>query len=106
MDLSVNDELIGIDGYRFNRERASYYIANKAPGSLVKLSIARNGLLREATGKLAEKPPFEYRIVPMNRSTEEQKRLFKGWLREDWRPDITYPEYAKSPDRKNSLDYV
>jgi hypothetical protein len=60
----------------------------------------------EVTGVLAQKPPFEYRIQPLKETAEEQRELFKGWLLDDWSPQIKYPEYLHAPDRKPTLDFV
>jgi len=106
MGLSVNDELIGIDGMRLSLEKASFYIPNRNPGAKVTLAIARNGLLMEVTGELGTKPALERRIIPLSEATDEQRLLFKNWLLEEWKPQINYPEYTRSPDRKTTLDFV
>jgi predicted metalloprotease with PDZ domain len=106
MGLSVNDEIIGIDGLRLGLEKLSFYIPNKEPGTKVTLLIARNGTLTELGGELGRKPPLEHRIIPLNEATNEQKFLFKNWLSEDWKTEIKYPEYTRSPDRKPVLDFV
>jgi hypothetical protein len=57
-------------------------------------------------GTLGRKPPFEFRITPLSRVADDQRALFRRWIREDWKPEIKYAEYTKSPDRKSSLDFV
>jgi predicted metalloprotease with PDZ domain len=106
MGLSVNDEIVGIDGLRLGLERFSFYLSNRKPGAKVKLQVARNGMLTELSGELGKKPPLEHRIIPLNESTEEQRLLFENWLLEGWKPEIKYPEYARSPDRKPISDFV
>jgi len=106
MGLSVNDELIGIDGMRLTLEKASFYVPNRKPGAKVTLAIARNGLLTELTGELGTKPALERKIIPLSEATTEQRFLFKNWLSEEWKPQINYPEYARSPDRKPTLDFI
>jgi predicted metalloprotease with PDZ domain len=106
MGLSVNDEIIGIDGLRLGLEKLSFYISNRKPGAKVTFLIARNGMLSEVPGQLGMKPPIEHRIEAFNDATDEQKYLFKNWLFEDWKPEIKYPEYTRSPDRKPVLDFV
>lgn len=104
--LAVDDELIGVDGMRVGREKLAFYIATKKPGDNIELMIARSGKLMELRGELAKKPTFEYRIYPLKEATDEQKALFRGWLLGEWSPQIKYPEYVRSPDRKPSLDFV
>jgi predicted metalloprotease with PDZ domain len=106
MGLIVNDELLGVDGLRASSERLSFYFATRKPGESVKLAIARNGKLMEVGGELGVKPPFEFRVRPLKEATDEQKAFFRGWLLADWSPEIRYPEYLRSPDRKAVLDFV
>lgn len=106
MGLTVNDELLAVDGIRVSSEKLSFYVATRKPGEPVRLTIARNGRLMQLEGELARKPTFEYRIRPLVAVTDEQKALFKGWLLEDWSPDIEYPDYVRSPDRRPTLDFV
>ncbi len=104
--LSTGDEIIGVDGLRLSPDRLSFYVANKKPGAWVKILSARNGTIRELSGELGRRPPFEYRIAPVKGAGEAQRSLFRNWLLEEWKPEIKYPEYAKSPDRKQTLDFV
>jgi len=106
MGLSVNDEIIGIDGLRLGLEKLSFYVSNRKPCTKVTLLIARNGMLRELAGELGRKPPIERRIIPFSEATDEQKFLFRNWLLEEWKPEIKYPEYTRSPDRRSVLDFV
>jgi predicted metalloprotease with PDZ domain len=106
MGLSVNDEVIAVDGFRIGPEKLSFYVSNRKPGAKVRLVVARNGMMMELAGELGRRPPFEYRITPTKDATEEQKFLFRNWLLEEWKPEIKYPEYSKSPDRQPTLDYV
>jgi hypothetical protein len=63
-------------------------------------------MMLELSGELGKKPPFEYRITPLKEATEAQKLLFRNWLLDDWSPEIKYPDYAKSPDRRPVLDFI
>ncbi len=105
MGVSAGDELIGVDGVRVVPEKLPFLLANSRPGQPVKLTIARNGVISEARGAIGMKPTFEFRIFPMKEATSEQRLLYKGWLGEEWKPEQKYPEYQRSPDRKQSLDY-
>jgi hypothetical protein len=60
----------------------------------------------ELNGQVGRRPAFEYRIQPVKEATDGQKDLFKGWMLADWKAELKYPEYAKSPDRKPMFDYV
>jgi predicted metalloprotease with PDZ domain len=106
MGLAVNDEMIGVDGMRATSERLSFYVATRKPGERVRLAIARNGQLMELEGEVGSKPTLEYRIYPIKDATDEQKSIFRGWLNDEWVPELRYPEYVHSPDRKPSLDFI
>ena len=106
MGLAVNDEVVAVKGMRVDQGKLSFYLGTMKPGDEVVLELARNGLMTRLTGKLGAKPNFEFRVQPLADAREEQKALFKGWLLADWKPELRYPEYAKSPDRKQLLDYV
>ncbi|HYC11653.1 MAG TPA: PDZ domain-containing protein [Nitrososphaerales archaeon] len=106
MGLSVNDEILGVDGLRVGSEKLSFYVSNAKPGARVRLTISRNGMLSELAGELGKRPPFEFRITPLKEPSEEQKSLFRDWLMEDWKAELKYPEFSKSPDRKQVLDFV
>lgn len=106
MGLAVNDEVVAIGGMRVDQGRLSFYPGSMKPGEELALDIARNGMMMKLKGRLGARPAFEFRIQPVAEATEEQKALFKGWLLADWKPELKYPEYAKSPDRKQVLDYV
>ena len=104
--LSVNDEIIGIDGLRLDLEKLSFYIHHTTPGSRIEVLIARNGILIELAGQVGRKPSLEHRIIPLKDATEDERFLFSNWLLEEWKPEITYPEYMRSPVRKPTLDFI
>jgi len=106
MGLAVNDEIIGVDGFRVGLDKLTFLIGTTKPGDNLKLLVARNGKLLEVKGSVGKRPTFEYKILPAVNPSEEQKSLFKGWLLSDWKTEMKYPEYQKSPDRRAVFDYV
>jgi predicted metalloprotease with PDZ domain len=106
MGLAVNDEILAAGGFRMNSDKISFYIGTMKPGASLRLTIARNGKLMEVNGQVGKRPAFEHRIQPVVGPTEDQKTLFKGWMLADWKTELKYPEYPKSPDRKPVFDYV
>ena len=80
--LAVDDELIGVDEMRMDRERLSFYVATKKPGDNIELTIARNGRLLVLRGELAKKPAFEYRISSAqgsHRRPEDAVQRLASW---------------------------
>jgi predicted metalloprotease with PDZ domain len=106
MGLAVKDEILGAGGYRMGSDKLSFYVGTRKPGERLSLTIARNGRLMELSGRIGRRPDFEHRIQTVARATNDQKVLFKGWMLADWKAELKYPEYTKSPDRKQVLDYV
>jgi predicted metalloprotease with PDZ domain len=106
MGLSVNDEVIGLDGLRVGQDKLAFYVAAARPDEEVGFTVARNGKLTEVRGRIGRRPTFEWRIEPVSGANERQKALFKGWLLTDWKAELRYPEYVRSPDRKLLFDYV
>ncbi|MDG7007245.1 MAG: M61 family metallopeptidase [Nitrososphaerota archaeon] len=106
MGLSVNDEVIGLNGLRVGQEKVSFYVGVAQPGEDVRLTVARNGRIAELRGRVGTRPPLEWRVQPLQGATERQKTLFKGWMLADWKAELKYPEYTRSPDRRAVLDYV
>jgi len=106
MGLSVNDEIIGLEGLRVGQDKLSFYVAASKPGTEVAFTIARNGKLTGLRGQIGKRPTFEWRIEPLATATVKQKALFKGWMLSEWKAELKYPEYAHSPDRKLVFDYV
>jgi predicted metalloprotease with PDZ domain len=106
MGLSVNDEVIALDGLRVTRDRLAFYVGVAKPGDMVGLTVARNGKLTTLEGRLGNRPTFEYRIQPLPQASGEQKQLYKEWMLADWTAELKYPEYTRSPDRKRVFDYV
>jgi predicted metalloprotease with PDZ domain len=106
MGLAVNDEILAIGGFRMGSDKLSFFIGTMKPGENLRLTVARNGKLMELNGQVGRRPAFEYRIQPTKDATDGQKALFKGWMIADWKAELKYPEFAKSPDRKPVFDYV
>ena len=106
MGLAVKDEILGAGGYRMGSDKLSFFVGTRKPGERLNLTIARNGKLMELSGHIGRRPNFEHRIQPVARATNDQKVLFKGWMLADWKAELKYPEYTRSPDRKQVFDYV
>jgi len=106
MGLAVNDEILAIGGFRMGSDKLSFCIGTMQPGKSLNLTIARNGKLMELNGQVGRRPAFEYRIQPLKNATDDQKTLFKGWMLSDWKAELKYSEYPKSPDRKPVFDYA
>jgi len=77
--LNVNDEILGIDQYRFTDDISKYVAAFK-PGDMMKVLVNRGGLLRTIEVKLTKSPFVEYLITDADKASESAKKNFSSWL--------------------------
>ncbi len=77
--LNVNDEIIGIDQYRFTDDISKYVAAYK-PGDTMKVLVNRGGLLRSIEVKLTKSPFVEYLITDADKASETAKKNMLNWL--------------------------
>lgn len=82
--LSVHDELISIDGFRLLGDAAEKILASRAQEKVATLVINRDGRIR-AIKIRPGKPPFDQvSIVQVDAPSEEQRKLYTGWLEIPW----------------------
>lgn len=80
--LNVKDELIGLDGYRIDtagKELERVVQASKI-GDLVKMLIARDGVLKELSIKVGASKTAKYTIKSIDNLLPEQSKLKDKWL--------------------------
>ncbi len=80
--LNVNDELLAINNYRVNTEaQIETILANYQNGQTVNVLVSRSGIVRSIPVELVGDKSATYKLVPIEKPTEEQSLLFKKWLR-------------------------
>lgn len=79
--LNTGDQIVAFDNMRVNRESFDARLAEKRPGQLVSLTIFRFDDLSALPIKLGSLSNAVYRIVPVEKPTDEQKRIYRSWLR-------------------------
>jgi predicted metalloprotease with PDZ domain len=65
---------------RANKEFLDARIAEKRAGDLISLTIFRADDLSVLLIKLGERSDANYRIIPADKPTGEQKRIYQSWL--------------------------
>jgi predicted metalloprotease with PDZ domain len=77
--LSVNDELIGCNGYRVNQEEFEDFLATLELGTNMNLLVSRDAVLFELSANMAPfyKPQFLFKKA----SDASKTILFNYWLR-------------------------
>ncbi len=79
--LNNNDQIVAIDGNRASQTFLQSYLREKKPGDKVKLTIFRFDELREIEVTLGGRAKSDYKIVPVENPTDEQKRLYREYLK-------------------------
>lgn len=78
--LNTGDQILAVDGVRANQQLLNSYIAEKKPGDKIKLTVFRLDELRDIEITLGGQAPEQYRFAVAPNATDEQKRLYQGWL--------------------------
>lgn len=78
--VNVNDELIAVDQYRLSDD-LSRFLNGKRPGDKISLLVSRNGYVQRFEMTLDAGPFVKYSIERLTEIREEQKALFKAWLK-------------------------
>jgi predicted metalloprotease with PDZ domain len=83
--LNVNDEILGIDGFRATMETIQSLMECAVPGATIDFLIARGDRLRTISVRLGEKPSDEFRIAKVKDVLPEQKAIYESWLCAPWK---------------------
>ena len=78
--LSVNDQIVAVDGYRANRDMLEKYISERKPGDKVRLTIFRLDQLRDIDFTLGNDPRREYSIVKKENATQKEQDLYRAYM--------------------------
>ncbi len=79
--LNINDQIVAIDGNRASQTFLQSHLTGKKPGDKMKLTIFRFDELREIEVTLGGRAKSDYKIVPVENPTDEQKRLYREYLK-------------------------
>lgn len=78
--LNANDQIVALDGFRVNRDGFNARLSEKQPGDIARLTVFRADELRTFEIKLGGLREMSYRPIPVAQPTEQQARLYQGWL--------------------------
>jgi predicted metalloprotease with PDZ domain len=78
--IYAGDEVLAIDGARVDAARLASRVAERPPGSTVRLTVFRRDVLQEIPVTLGEPPAESATIVPIEGATVEQAALREAWL--------------------------
>jgi len=77
--LSVNDEIVGCNGFRMNTGTLSKLTASITNGELVNLLVSRDEILLELKVRITNYEKAQYRFIPIESHKTERLKMF--WLR-------------------------
>ncbi len=80
--LSVQDEIIALDGIRATSRSMSEILASKKPGEKVRILISRRNRIREVEVILGKKKERSFRITPLSNPDPLQSTILKDWLKD------------------------
>ncbi|MFM9944131.1 MAG: M61 family metallopeptidase [Bacteroidia bacterium] len=78
--LSVNDEIIAINGYRVNGD-IDEFTSRFKEGVEVEMVVSRTGKLITLKIKPEKDPTVNYKVIKIEKPSEEQKVLFDFWIK-------------------------
>ena len=80
--LSVNDEIIGFNGFRINGSSLEASLSALKPNQDFNLLIARDEILMDLPLKMGEYEQISYKLTPDN--TSDKINLYSQWLKKDF----------------------
>lgn len=78
--LYVDDEVVGVDGWRVDAARLQKRLELAAPGQTAEVTVVRRERLQTVIVTLGQRPPDEVKVVPRADATDEQRGRFQAWL--------------------------
>jgi len=78
--LNAGDQVVALNNMRASRDFLDARIAEKRAGDLVSLTIFRSDDLSVLLIKLGARSDADFRIIPTEKPTGEQKRIYQSWL--------------------------
>ena len=82
--LYVHDEILAVNDNRVSSENLKDAITNISVGEAANFLISRDGLIKTISVAAGSLPFDKYSIEKIASPTPRQKRLFEGWLKQDW----------------------
>jgi len=81
--IYAGDEIIALDGAKVTGENFAQRLADKSPGSPVRIHVFRRGVLHDLTLELGTPPADTYRIRTREDASEAARQALHAWLGSD-----------------------
>lgn len=82
--LSPRDELVALNGAKVLPDEFERRVDELAPGERARVTVFRNGFLREIPVTLGARRNVTWQIRRVPKPTAEQKAVYESWLWNDW----------------------
>ena len=82
--LDRGDVPVAVDGKEVTVETFPQSFANLRPGDTAHIAVLRAGILREFTVKLAPNPYAVFHLVPVEKPTDLQRKIYESWIGHPW----------------------
>ena len=79
--LNTGDQIVAVDGYRASNAFLQSYLGERKPNDTVRLTLFRFDKLRDVTFKLGANTRVAASIEPVDRPSDEQKRLYSDYMK-------------------------
>ena len=81
--LNTGDQIVAIDGNRASTQFLQTYLGEKKPGDKVRLTLFRFDRMRDVDFTLGGNMRQEVSFAPVESPTEDQKRLYRDYLKSE-----------------------
>jgi predicted metalloprotease with PDZ domain len=78
--LNAGDQIVALDNVRVTRDFLIARLGDKKPGDLINLTIFRADDLSTLLIKLGARTEGTYKVVPLEKQTDQQKQNYRAWL--------------------------
>ena len=82
--LDRGDVAVAVNGKEVTAATFPKSFADMKPGDTARVAVLRTGVLREFTVKLAPNPYALFHLVPVEKPTELQRKIYESWMGHPW----------------------
>jgi predicted metalloprotease with PDZ domain len=82
--VCAGDELVALNGRKFNSDFVTQVEQRMKPGEHVELQVMRRNQLRTFTFELGSKPNGRWQLSRVSKPSPQQKSAYESWLRQQW----------------------
>jgi predicted metalloprotease with PDZ domain len=82
--LDRGDVAVAVNGREVTAESFPGSFSNFRPGDVARVTVLRSGILREFAVKLAPNPYAVFHLVPVEKPTELQRKIYESWIGHPW----------------------